>query len=53
MEDFSNYRHKKNNKKSNFSKKANCCMQSLKDVNCFLCNLKKAKISFSLYKWFR
>ena len=53
MEIFSNFRHKKNNKKSNFCKKTECCMQSLKDVNCFLCNIKKAKIALCLYKWFR
>jgi len=48
-----NTNKKINNKKFIFSKKKDCCLQSLNDVNLFLCNIKKAKIALCLFKWFR
>ena len=53
MENFSNYRDENKNKKINFIEKKDCCLKSLKDVNSFLCNLKKAKIALCLFKWFK
>lgn len=53
MEIFSNSRGNDNNKKFNFSKKKDCCVKSLREVNSFLCNIKKAKIALCLFKWFK
>lgn len=32
----------KNKKKFNFAEKKKCALKSLKEINCFLCNLNKA-----------
>lgn len=53
MENFPNYREKNKKKKINISEKKDCCVKSLVEVNSFLCNLKKAKIAFCLFKWFK
>ena len=50
MENFSSQRGKK---KSKFFQKKDCVIQSLQEVNSFLCNIKKAKIAFSIYRWFK
>ena len=53
MENFSNYRGENKKKKFKFSEKKDCCVKSLKEVNSFLCNMKKAKIALCLFKWFK
>lgn len=53
MENFSSQINNNNKKKFNFSKKKDCCISSLIEVNSFLCNLKKAKIALCLFKWFK
>ena len=53
MENFSSYRGEDKKKKINFGEKKDCCVKSLKEVNSFLCNIKKAKIALCLFKWFR
>lgn len=50
MEKFSSNKKCKKNK---FIQKKDCCMQSLKDVNVFLCNLKQVKKGIILYKLFK
>lgn len=40
-------------KKFNFVQKKDCCIHSLKEVNYFLCNLKKAKKALFLYKFLK
>jgi len=42
-----------NNNKSNFKKKKDCCMQSLKQVNCFLSDFSNVKKAFTIFKWFK
>lgn len=53
MENFSNYRGENKKKRFKFCEKKDCCVKSLKEVNSFLCNIKKAKIAFCLFKWFK
>lgn len=53
MDNFSSNDFRTNNKKFNFGQKKDCCVQSLKDVNCFLCNVKKAKKAILLFKWLK
>lgn len=53
MENFPNYRNENKKERINFTEKKDCCIKSLKEVNCFLCNIKKAKIAFCLFKWFK
>lgn len=53
MENFSSHNGKNNKNKFNFKQKKDCCVKSLKEINSFLCNVKKAKIALCLYKWFK
>lgn len=53
MENLPNYRDENKKNKINFIEKKDYCIKSLKDVNCFLCNIKKAKIALCLFKWFK
>lgn len=39
--------------KKKFKQKKDCCMQSLKEVNCFLSNFFNAKKAFTIFKWFK
>ena len=45
----------KNNysKKNKFKIKKDCCLQSLKEVNCFLYKFSKTKKFYNLLKWFK
>lgn len=46
--------NKKNNcKKNQFKQKKDCCVQSLKDVNCFLSDYSKVKKAFKIFKWIK
>ncbi len=49
MEKFNS--NKKNVK--NLKQKKDCCMQSLKEVNCFLCDFSKVKKAIKISKWIR
>ena len=53
MGNFSRSDGYKKPKKFDFCKKKDCCVQSLKDVNIFLCNLKRAKKAVFLFKCFK
>lgn len=53
MKNFSKCENKKKQKKINFCQKKDCCVQSLKDVNIFLCNIKKVKKAIFLFKCFK
>lgn len=53
MENFPNHREENKKNKIKFNEKKDCCVKSLKEVNCFLCNIKKAKIALCLFKWFK
>ena len=45
----------KNNyyKKNKYKNKKDCCMQSLKEVNCFLYKITKTKKMYEIIKWFK
>lgn len=46
-------RYNKNDKKFNIHEKKDCTIQSLKEIEFFLCNLNKAFKSFKIYKFFK
>lgn len=43
------------NKKSKkmFKNKKDCCMQSLKEVNCFLSDFSNIKKAINIFKWLK
>ena len=43
----------KRNNRFNFKQKKDCCMQSLKEVNCFLYKFTKTKKIYDLLKFFK
>ncbi len=45
--------HPPKSKNFNFSKKKDCTIHSIKEVEFFLCNLNKTIKSFRLYKFFK
>ena len=46
-------RFKKDKKKFNFIEKKDCTINSLKEIEFFLCNLEKAIKSFKIYKFIK
>ena len=43
----------KNNKKWKIFTKKDCCVQSLKQVNCFLSDFSNIKKALTIFKWFK
>lgn len=43
--------NKKN--KKNIKQKKDCCLQSLKQVNCFLSDFSNVKKAFKIFRWFK
>ena len=41
------------NKKNTFNKKKDCCINSITEIEFFLCNLSKAIKSFKIINYFR
>ena len=41
------------NKKNNFKQKKDCTINSIKEIEFFLCNLSKGIKSFKVYKFFK
>ena len=50
---MNNKKNIKNSKKNILKNKKDCCMQSLKEVNCFLYKFTKTKRIYNFIKLFR
>ncbi len=44
---------KNNYKKNKIKDKKDCCMQSLKEINCFLSDFSNVKKALKIFKWLK